>query len=527
MEQLDHRQLLAVTFTGNVTNDFTAATPAAYLSDPANQVPLIPGNLQVPGDILTHVSGFQVDKIAVNYNQATDTLSVGFLQPASQLPGNPTAPVIAGDADDNGLDPNNLFNPNPQIPDNSTTAPGVQAAQPGFVDSPGISGEEHFFAVLDLSGGTNTASQSLFAGIPQQTATPGYPFARYVVAPAVYTSGLSIDSVNPQPGGELSANEGNIYLGSNDPRHGAFEFQITHFSQLYQQITGKALTGTSVIDLGASAGSGSDGGISEEVFHFQPLTISNATTVPPPPPPPIVVPIEVFQPTILINPHQNRHVNTAHYDNIRVTVLSSSSFAATEINPLTVRLNGAPPVSWFPKIALHDGFVSETFVFKGTDVTLPPGFTVATITGATNTGQTFTSSEIVFNRGDSFYNAAQIASRDRRLARLGIPVAQENATATAAAVAPATTATPAALTGALPLDSTVGSTTTVKLTPRQQYAAAAAARKAGLYSTAAATSFTGSSTTNPATTPTAPAQTAAMAAYDAALASLGGKQSAA
>ncbi len=508
MEQLDHRQLLAVNFTGNVPIDFTATTPSVYLNDPGNLQPVIPPSY-LP---VIPVSGFAVDQIAVNYDQATDTLSIGFLQPLNGIPGLNGVPgefpVIAGDADDNG--------------NNSTTSLAAQALTPPVMDDPAISEAENFNAVIDLSGGTNTATESIFAGIPN-AATPGYTHSTYVVAPAVFESGTAIDSAIPVAGEELTGNEGNIFVPFNDVRHPALEFSITHFSTLYFQITGKVLGPTSVIDIGASAGSGDDGGIGEQIFHFQPLVVGNATTpippppVPPPPPPPIIVPVEVFQPTILINPHENRHVNTAHYDNIRVTILSSSSFAATEINPLTVRLNGAPPVSWFPKLALHDGFVSETFVFKGTDVTLPPGFTVATITGATNTGQAFTSSEIVFNRNDSFYSAAQIANRDQRLGRLGIPVAQEGATAAvAAATTTAAVATPAALTAPVPLDSTVGSTTTIKLTPRQVLAETLAAKKAALYTTAAATSFTGTSSNST----TAATQSAALAAHDLALESL-------
>jgi hypothetical protein len=508
MEQLDHRQLLAVNFTGNVTNDFTAATPAVYLTDPNNLQPLIPPPLQN----IVKVSGFAVDQIAVNYDQATDTLSLGYLQPPSQKFFNGLTtqfPVIAGDADNNG--------------NNTTTDPAAAAL--GVLDDPAISLTENFNAVIDLSGGTNTATQSIFAGIPN-SATPGYTNSTYVVAPAVFTAGTIINSAIPQAGAELTGNEGNLYMPFNDPRHGALEYSITHFSTLYFQVTGKVLSPTSVISIGASAGSGDDDGISEEIFHFQPLTIINATTPTPTPPPPPTI-IEVFQPTILINPHENRHINTAHYTNIRVTVLSSSSFAATQINPSTVTLNGAPPISWFPRMVLGTGFVSETFVFKGTDVNLPPGFTVATIQGQTFSGQTFTSSQIIFNRNDSFYSAAQIASRDRRLARLGIPVAQESGTtaAVASAMTPAA-ATPAALSVPIPLDTTVGSTNTVKLTPRQQYQANAAARKAALYSTVAASSFQGSGTTSSSSSSTS--SQAALLAHDLALQSLvGGSQSAA
>ncbi|HEY2158096.1 MAG TPA: hypothetical protein VGH33_20880, partial [Isosphaeraceae bacterium] len=265
MEQLDHRQLLAVTFTGNVTNDFTATTPAVYLSDPNNLQPLIPPTLQN----IVKVSGFAVDQIALNYDQATDTLSVGFLQPPSQKLFNGLTtvfPVIAGDADNNG--------------NNSTTDPAAAAF--GVIDDPAISQTENFNTVIDLSGGTNPATQSIFAGIPN-AATPGYTSSTYVVAPAVFTAGTAINSAIPQAGAELKGNEGNIFMPFNDPRHGALEFQITHFSTLYNQITGKVLSPTSVISVGASAGSGDDDGISEEIFHFQPLSVIQATTPIPPP----------------------------------------------------------------------------------------------------------------------------------------------------------------------------------------------------------------------------------------------------
>ena len=364
---------------------------------------------------LIKVSGFAIDQIAVNYDQATDTLSVGFLQPLNQKPGLDGLPgqfpVIAGDADNNG--------------NNSTTDPAVTPF--GVIDDPGISETENFNVVIDLSGGTNTAAESIFAGIPN-AATPGYTNSRYVVAPAVFASGVTIDSAVPEQGAELTQNEGTLFLPFNNPQNGALEFSITHFSQLYQQVTGQMLTGASQIAIGASAGSGDDQ-LSEEVFNFRPLTVGTATTPTPVPPPPVIV--ELFQPTILINPHENRHINTAHYDDNRVTVLSSASFDATLIDPTTVRFGGAAPIASFHRIQLHDGIPSETFVFKGTDINLPPGLTSATITGKTLTGITFTGSEIVFNRNDSFYNAAQIRGRDARLTRFGVTVAQENAAAAA------------------------------------------------------------------------------------------------
>ena len=362
LEQLDHRRLLAVTFTGNVTNDFTATTPSVYVSDPTNEQPIIPSIY--PSSVFP-VSGWAIDQIAVNYDQASDTLSLGFLQPLNGKPGlngyPGEYPVIAGDATDSG---------NSGVVDPTVQSIAI-ANGTSFTVYPSISGNDTFYALLDLSGGTNTANETVFAGIPDQFGgITGYPNASYVVAPAVFSGGtVVVGNAVPEAGAELTANEGTIYRPLDDPRHGALELSITHFSQLYQQITGHALTTSSVIDLGAYAGSTTDDGVGKESFHFQPLTLGNATS---PPPPPVVVPVEVFQPTILINPHENRHINTAHYDNVRVTVLSSSSFDSQQINPYSVTLDGARPSAWFSKIQLHDGFYSTTFVFKGTDINLPP-----------------------------------------------------------------------------------------------------------------------------------------------------------
>lgn len=516
LEQLDHRQLLAVNFTGNVPIDFTGMTPAVYLTDPNNHQPTIPGNLTG----IVNVSGFAISNVAVNYDQATDTLSVGFLQPPSLLPGNPTAPVIAGDADDNGLNPLNAADPNPLIPNNSTTAPAALAR--GVTDEPGISGSEYMIATIDLSGGTDTANKTIVAGIPQPNLDKTFSSSRYVVAQADYQGGPTT-LVPTQVGPELPGFEGNVYLPFNDPRHPALEFSITHFSQLYLEETGKVLNAQSVIGVGAFGGSGNDGGINEQSFHFQPLPVGTATTptpvppVVPPPPPPVIV--ELFQPTILINPHENRHVNTSHYDNVRVTVLSSASFDATTIDPSTVRFGGAAPIASFSRIQLRDGIPSETFVFKGTDINLPPGFTSATITGKTFSGIVFTGSEVVFNRNDSFYSQSAIRARDLRLSRFGATVAQENGLPALAGGQASQSAT-AAFTGTTDPNATWVPTQTVRITPRQ----AAAARLQARMATVAAQAF------QSATPITAPAQStssgsAALLAHDLALQSMAGSNS--
>ena len=88
-------------------------------------------------------------------------------------------------------------------------------------------------------------------------------------------------------------------------------------------------------------------------------------------------------------------------------------------------LGGAHPIFAFTRHINRDEFLDETFVFRGTDINLPPGITKATVTGSLTTGQTFSSSTKVFNRNLSFYQTAkvenQIAKREHRPNKRGVP----------------------------------------------------------------------------------------------------------
>ena len=80
MEHLDHRQLLSVNFTGNVTTDFPSSEQnngVAILNDPNNIQPVIPQVLQK----YVYVSGFDISQLRVTYDSTTDTLNVGINQP--------------------------------------------------------------------------------------------------------------------------------------------------------------------------------------------------------------------------------------------------------------------------------------------------------------------------------------------------------------------------------------------------------------------------------------------------------------
>ena len=385
LERLDHRQLLNVDFTGIVKNDFppTMVPGVVYLEDnPAVRHPVISPLLEP----IVKVSGLDITGIAVTYDPTDDTLNLGLLQPDNQKTGQT---VIAGDTD------NNL--------NSATVDPAVLAVEPDFKDFPDLQGSETMGAILDLN---NDGVPDIVAGISNDPGAPKvYQVANAVVNPS--------DPANTIPGFgvPLPQNTGNVYL-VNDPRHGAFEFSIAKFSQLYQSITGQALSPQSTVRIGAFGNSADDIGISEAFFPPQPLTVGNATPTPKPPCPP-------YEPPILINPHQKRHINTAHPTDVRVNILGSAGFDVTQIDPATVRLGGATPIFDFTRRINRDKYLDATYVFRGSDITLPPGITDATVTGKLFNGADFVSTFEVFNRDASYYTPKQIARQEARQEKLG------------------------------------------------------------------------------------------------------------
>jgi len=414
VEYLDHRQLLSVNFTGNVPTDFPATTVPGVVVLPNNP------NVQHPSLApqlapIVKVSGFDINGIRTTYTPADDTLSIGLEQPLSQQPGQP-GEVIAGDADNNGND--------------GTVNPAVLAIEPAFQDFPQFGGSERMGAFLDLR---DTGYADVVAGFA--IADPRTP-KQYQVADAVVNRGAP--PAAPDFGTMLANNTG-VAFKVNSPSSPNLEMTIPHFSTLYQSITGRALTSTSVIGLGAFGGSGNDIGIGEAFFPEQTFTVGAATPTQPPPPPPVVPPAS---PPVIINFHENKHINTAHDTQIRVNVLGSSGFNVTQIEPATVTLGGAHPIFSFDRFINNDDWPDATFVFRGTDVKLPAGSTEATVTGDLANGTTFSSSVRVFNRNSSFYTPAQNAGAQQR-------VLAREARANGFVVVPSTTAamtTPAAST---------------------------------------------------------------------------------
>ena len=394
MEQLDHRQLLTVNFTGNVAIDFPATVNpgvvvvASPITPPFNQTPQIPPALQG----VINVSGLEIDQMRVNYDPLADILSVGVEGPSNGKTGQP---VIAADSD------NNL--------NSGTVNPSVTAIEPTFTDPPNMGGTKTYGVSFNF---LNTTVPQVVAGFPQSNPL-GVPVqqgkvfevAAAITAPGNPTGSPSFDNTQIFP-----QYAGNYYL-ANDPNHPNFEFQVAHFSQLYQQFSGHALTPTSPLGIGAFASNNQDIGLSDQFFPIQTIPAVQQTINPP-----ILPPIQTCSPTIFVNYHQSNHINTAHPEAIRVTVLGSSGFDPTTLIPSTVKFGdpntiattGASPILSFENNVNHDEFPDETFVFNGLDVKLPSGITNAEITGQTKSGLFINSQVKVFNRDYSYYTPAEI-----------------------------------------------------------------------------------------------------------------------
>ncbi len=368
MEQLDHRQLLSVNFTGNVPVEFPATQVPGVVVLPDNPSvthPAIPPNLQP----LVRVSGFDISGIRVSYSPFDDTLSIGLDQPQSL---NHPGEVIAGDSDNNG----NSGTVNPFV---------AAAALPAmFLDPPDWGGSKSLGAFIDFTGSGVAQIVAGFSPVPPAPIptdpTPPKPYEVAYAIPAPPGS-------TPAFGTELPQFEGNVYT-NNSIAHPNLEFSIKDFSQLYELETGKTLNASSVIYIGGFGGSGEDNGIGEAFFPEQPVSIGAAqlpNTCPPASPP------------ILINPHEHRGIDTSHRDLVRVYVQGTSGFDVTTINPATVSLDGASPIAHFTRHFPHSEFPVATYVFVGSDIHLPAGYTTATFTAQTYSGQQITSSKQVLN----------------------------------------------------------------------------------------------------------------------------------
>ena len=394
MEQLDHRQLLSVNFTGIVQNDFPASQSPGVVVLPFNasasvQQPAIP--ITPPALRLIHVSGFAIQDIRVSYDSTNDTLYIGLNAASSGNTGQP-GEVIAGDSDDNG----NSATVNPAIPA-IVVETSLRADHPVRQTSwtRPMGGSEYMAAFLDFTGSGNpqvVAGFSARPGRPTPTnPTPGKPY-RGGGGQYLQSRGL------PAFGAPLPQFTGTVYLVQNSPNAPNLEFSITHFSQLYQMETGQALTSTSVVGIGGFAGSLDDTGIGELTFfrtagqhrrRGQPDSDANPQPISTCPP---------QSPVIFVNPHEHRIIDTLHRDLIRVTIEGTSGFNVNDINPSTVTLDGVHAVAHITRKTQRDEFPFATYVFVADQLNLPPGLDNVTLSGTLNNGVTqFSSTTAVLN----------------------------------------------------------------------------------------------------------------------------------
>ena len=381
VEQLDHRQLLSVNFTGNVPVDFpaTVSPGVAVLQPPTGSFFATPP-LSQPA---INVSGFNISDIRVTYDSSNDTLYFGLDQPDSQLPGQ--GDVIAGDQDDNG----NSGTVNPAA---------VLAINPSFTDDPDMTGSKYMGVILGFTGPNNPQVVAGFSEVSPIGNTPTNPAPN--LPPKPYQVAVADPSGLPVFGAPLPQFTGGVFL-QNSPTTPNLEFSITHFSQLYQMETGQAFTPSSTVYVGAQGGSAAPDGISDTLILEQPLAIGTAT-LPTPTPTPTPTPCPPHSPTIFVNPHEHRIVDTLHRDLIRVSIIGTSGFKVGDINPSTVTLDGVPAIAHVTRKTQRDPFPFATYVFVANQLKLPAGLDNVTLAGTLNNGVTkFTTSTAVLNIPDS------------------------------------------------------------------------------------------------------------------------------
>ncbi len=323
------------------------------------------------------VSGFYIQDIRVSYDASDDTLFVGLDGPPSGLPNQ--GEVIAGDQDDNG--------------NSATVNPAVTAIDPFFTDDPDMQGSKYMGVFLDFNGSGTPQIVAGYSEVSPLSNTATNPAPNLVPKP--YEVAIADPTTLPQFGTALPQFTGSVFL-QNSPSTPNLEFSITHFSQLYQMETGKPMTSSSVVYVGAQGGSAAPDFISDTLIPGQAFNISAATlpsTCPP------------QSPTIYVNPHEHRIIDTLHRDLVRVTIEGTSGFNVKDINPSTVTLDGVHAVAHITRKVRRDEFPIATYVFVADQLHLPKGLSNVTLSGTLNDGEAFTSSKAVLN----IPNAARVS----------------------------------------------------------------------------------------------------------------------
>lgn len=413
VEHLDHRQLLAASFTpilpftGNVTTDFPTALigdgvarfeldrtapnndTAVVYTEPLNSVI---GETIGPDGLPVSNSGFAIGEFRVAYDRENDILNIGLIA------ANPDA--IVSDFD------------GPQSSNSGAVSAAVAALNPPgfFTDLYDAQAGETIFAFFDLDQDNKYDIQAGFPLFENQLATD--PAKTYVVALAVPNTAPA--APDPRFGAPFTAPladrfQGNLYL-VNDPNHPDFEFSITNFSEVFATFNpGEELNPDSVFSVGIFANNPFATGNGTQI-NLRDVVVGDATL-------PDICP---DTPPVIINPHENSHVNTAHPSDVRVVVFGTATFDVDTIIPETVTVGGALPFAAMPPRDINgDSFPDQVFLFNGSEITLPPGFSNAVVEGDLTTGGMFSSAARVFNRDASYYSAHDLALQEARQERLG------------------------------------------------------------------------------------------------------------
>lgn len=202
------------------------------------------------------VSGFDINKLCLQYDPSTDILNVlvtTFTNPDTG------EPVIFGDADGDG-DPGNASD-------------AAKAAIPGFVDFPDLSSVEYFSLIMDFDNDPSTAP-NFIAGVSFTKDISDFAVAK-IADPNL---ALPLSFTDAFYGTAIGTSSESVVAGSPDAANPSLEFTVTNFS---------AIDGFGLLDfddpdyelgLYFATGSLADAGIGEDAFGdantFTPVKLS-------------------------------------------------------------------------------------------------------------------------------------------------------------------------------------------------------------------------------------------------------------
>ncbi len=386
-EALDRRIFLDAgftgTFTGNVLVDFPLTDPRVV------QVPTDGGFVnpiesiedeEIRDFLLENVRvpGISLEAVRLAFDDETDVLSFGIEQPIDPLTGQQ---VIIADVDNDG-DGQAV---DPVLLDEFLTLFGET-----YDDISLASTGETVAVRLDLD---NDGLNDLIAGFPLDNPA-GVDETPFRLAPAVAPPGAPPDAPRDFFGesDEFEGNLGAVQLVETDPAQPNLEFAIEGFSEIFEAVNGSPLVSGSQFRVEAFIGSDNDFPGLEGALTLPPVEVQFDELLPP------------LTPPLLVNPHAQRHINGDHVGLVRASVLGSSEFDVTLIDPSTVRFgqvgldDPAAPILAFLRRVNADLQPDATFVFRTTDLNFQPGRQTAQLTGELVGGRAFEGTQEVFNR---------------------------------------------------------------------------------------------------------------------------------